>query len=68
MTLHELLDSGYGTDGADRLRELLASGADVAATAGPLAETALHVAARRCRADAVSLLLEAGADADARTA
>ncbi len=62
--LHRFLDLEYGGD--DALRALLDGGADVHARRGPLAETPLHVAARRRRCEAVALLLAHGADADAR--
>ncbi|HMB68169.1 MAG TPA: ankyrin repeat domain-containing protein [bacterium] len=68
MTLHQLLDTAYGTGAGDRLRALLDDGADPEARHGPHSETALHVAVRRHRTEAVGLLLEAGADVDARTA
>lgn len=62
--LHRFLDWEYGGDEA--LRALLASGADANARSGPLDETALHVAARRRRAQAAAILLAHGADADAK--
>ncbi len=68
MKIHELLDWNYGVDGDDMLRRMLAGGVDTEARAGPLAETALHVAARRRRPRAVAILLEAGAHVDARCA
>lgn len=66
MDLHAFLDTGYTSD--DALRARLAAGADPNARHGPLAETALHVAARRRRVGAVAILLAHGADADARNA
>jgi len=68
MTLHELLDLYYGTDGDRELRRMLDRGADPNRRRGPHAETALHVATRRRRAGAVDILLACGADIDARTA
>ena len=66
MVLHELLDEGYGEDGAAQLTALLTSGADPEARQGSLRETPLHVANRRRRLDAVTILLDHGADIDAR--
>jgi ankyrin repeat protein len=57
--LFTVLDAWY--DEA-RLAFLLARGADVERRAGPHGETALHVAARRRRPEAVRLLAERGAD------
>lgn len=68
MTLHELLDLHYGTDGDQVLRRMLEEGADPNTPAGPLSETPLHVATRRRRHSAVELLLEQGADIDAKNA
>lgn len=66
MTLQELLDTQFGPDGVEVLRARLAAGEDCNTTFGPAAETPLHVAARRFRPAAVDLLLEHGAEADAR--
>lgn len=63
MNLHEFLDCHYGLDGDDRLRQRLAQGDDPNVLFG--GETPLHVAARRCRASAVAILLDHGADIDA---
>ncbi|MXX71666.1 MAG: hypothetical protein F4205_04460 [Gemmatimonadetes bacterium] len=68
MTLHELLDFHYGVDGDDVLRRMLAQGADPDVRGGQHAETPLHVATRRRRSTAVAILLDHGADIDARTA
>lgn len=68
MTLHELLDWNYGVDGEDLLRRMLDDGADPNRREGPLSETPLHVAARRRRARAVGILLDRGADINAKTA
>ena len=68
MTLHELLDFHYGADGNDALRLKLKEGADSNMRHGPRAETPLHVATRRRRAEAVDILLAHGADIDAKTA
>lgn len=66
MTLHELLDFNYGTDGDAVLRRMLEDGADVNERAGPLSEAPLHVAARRFRTRAVEILLDHGAEIDAK--
>ncbi len=68
MTLHELLDFDYGADGDRVLQRMLAAGADPDQRAGAHAETPLHVAARRRRVAATTILLSHGADADAKTA
>lgn len=68
MTLHELLDWNYGVDGDDVLCRRLDGGADPNMREGLLSETALHVATRRRRARAVEILLDRGADIDAKTA
>jgi ankyrin repeat protein len=68
MTLHELLDFEYGTDGDIVLQRMLAAGVDINQRSGPQDETPLHVAARRRRAVATNILLSHGADIDARTA
>ncbi|MDH3629339.1 MAG: ankyrin repeat domain-containing protein [Acidobacteriota bacterium] len=67
-TLHGMLDEDYGVDGAERLRDLLKRETDLGRTWGALEETALHVATRRRRLDAVEILLEAGADIEVRNA
>lgn len=66
MTLHEMLDTQFGSVGDAMLRRMLAEGADPDATDGSLSETALHVATRRRRLSAVQILLDCGADIDAR--
>jgi ankyrin repeat protein len=68
VNLHELLDWDYGAEGDDVLRRMLDDGADPNGQGGPLSETPLHVATRRRRASAVGMLLDRGADVDARTA
>ena len=65
--LHDFLDDGYGADGDAELARRLAAGEDLTARAGAAAETALHVATRRRRLEAVRLLLDHGAEIDART-
>lgn len=65
MDLHALLD--HGPFDLATLRGLLDGGADPEARAGASAETALHVAVRRRRPDAVEALLEGGVDVNART-
>ena len=67
MTLHEFLDCDYGDDGDEVLRRRLESGEDPNARSEPGSQTALHVATRRRRLSAVKILLEHGADGDART-
>lgn len=62
--LHRFLDVAYAGD--DELRALL-TGADVTAS-DARGETPLHVAARRRRPAAVRILIEHGADANARNA
>lgn len=56
------------TSGIAGVRWLLEHGARVNDVFGPLAETALHVAARRCGADMIDLLVRHGAVIDARRA
>lgn len=63
--LHWMLDFDYNAPGVQRLVD---RGADPNLPAGPFGETALHVATRRRRVEAVKFLLESGADIDARTA
>jgi len=67
VTLHELLDYDY-EDGDAVLRRMLDDGADANARAGPQSETPLHVATRRRRTSAVTILLAGAADIDATTA
>ncbi|MCP3902931.1 MAG: hypothetical protein GY715_04780 [Planctomycetes bacterium] len=66
--IHDLLDTGYERDGDSALRSLLDRGADPNGRAGPASETPLHVAARRRRPVAAEILLERGAEVDAKTA
>ncbi|MEM7230477.1 MAG: ankyrin repeat domain-containing protein [Planctomycetota bacterium] len=66
MTLHEFLDIAFGADGVEVLTDRMNAGADVNALAGTFAEAPLHVAARRRRLDACRVLLEHGADINAR--
>lgn len=68
LSLHEFLDRHYGAGGDAALERRLAAGADLAAREGPQQETPLHVATRRRCAAAVALLLDHGADIEARTA
>src|SRR5262245_21017200 len=68
MTLHDLLDFSYGSEGDIVLRRMLEEGADPNSRQGPALETPLHVAARRRRVAAVKILLDHGADIDAKTA
>ena len=62
--LHWCLDECFSTELLDWL---LANGADARAPVGRIGETALHVAVRRRRGEAVLRLLEHGVDLDART-
>ena len=68
MTLHDLLDWHYGADGDTTLRRRLEGGAEVDARHPESGETPLHVAVRRRRLEAARILLDHGADVDARTA
>lgn len=68
MNMHDFLDCNYGTDGDDVLRRRLSNGADVNERHGPLSETPLHTATRRRRLSAVEILLDHGAEIDAKTA
>lgn len=65
MKLHEFLDCHYGADGAKALRRRLAAGEDPEERVD--GETALHVAVRRRRVQAIEILLAGGADIDARS-
>ncbi len=56
-----------GEGDANRVRELLASGADPNKELSPHGETALHTAAIKGDPTVTTLLLEAGAIPDART-
>lgn len=67
MILHNLLDFNYGDDGDDVLRRLLNEGADPNRQEGLFSETPLHMATRRRRASAVEILLDHGAEIDAKT-
>ena len=67
MDLHRLLDVGYGVLGNRKLRKWLGKGANVNARKGPLQETPLHVASRRRRLSAVKILVENGAEVEAKT-
>ena len=64
-SLHQLLEVDYGSEGDERLRALLNEGANAEERCN--GETPLHVASRRRRASAVRILIEAGADVDAKT-
>jgi ankyrin repeat protein len=67
MTLQDLLDLRYGAYGDDELQRMLAEGADPNQRGdGP--EAPIHVAARRRRVKAIEILLDHGADINARNA
>lgn len=68
MKLDEILDFNYGPNGDETLRRMIADGADLEERFGPLRETPLHIATRRYRTTAVKILLDHGADIDAKTA
>ena len=68
MTLHEFLDCRFGVDGDEVLRHRLAAGEELEARSGDHDETLLHVAVRRRRESAVGILLDHGADINAKTA
>ena len=65
--LFELLEFDPGGQLEAEVRRLVGAGADLAERRGPHGEQPLHVAVRRYRTQAVALLLELGADIDART-
>lgn len=67
LSLHELLDTQYGPDADEVLRTMLRHGDNPDARAGPRAEAPLHVATRRRRLSAVTILLDHGAAIDAET-
>lgn len=67
MTLHEFLDCDYGPEGDSLLRQRLDEGDDVNARDAIQSETPLHVATRRRRHSAVTILLDSGAEIDAKT-
>ncbi len=63
MTIHEMLEFDYGED---KLRRFLADSGAVHLRAGDVDETPLHVAVRMRRDDATAILLDDGADIDAK--
>lgn len=63
-SLHQMLDSEYGPDGDQKLKNYLQQ--PDSANLVQDGETPLHVATRRRRASAVSILLQCGADPDIR--
>ena len=65
--LHTFLDWHYGEDGDDVLRARLDKGDDLSERFGPVGEMPIHVATRRRRCSAVLILLDYGADIDAKT-
>jgi len=71
MTLQDLLDFNYGPDGDEALRRMLAAGADPNGDVYKEPrmdglDAPIHVAARRRRVKAVEILLDHGADINAR--
>lgn len=66
-SLHYIIDWDYGPDGDEKLRKLVADCADVNETDAGTGEAPIHVAARRRRLDAIRVLLDLGADMDAKT-
>ena len=67
MTLHEFLDTHYGPKGSEELRARIVQIADLEARSEATGETPLHVAVRRRRLDATRILLDSGAEIDAKT-
>lgn len=67
MTLHEMLDFGYGVDGDSQLIQRLEQGEDSNCSHDQTKETPLHVAVRRRRKSAIEILLNHGADIEAKT-
>jgi len=63
--LHRLVDVGGVT--SESLQRIILGGADPQLSAGPMGETALHVATRRRRVDLIATLIENGADIHAQT-
>lgn len=68
MEIHDFIDWNFGPDGDEVLRRMLEEGADPNKSHGPLGETLLHVATRRRRKSTVEILLDHGADINAKTA
>ena len=66
LAIHEFLDCNYGPDGDDKLKEQISAGVDLEETWGDQSETPLHVATRRYRTTAVEILLDHGANIDAK--
>ena len=66
-TLHQFLDWNYGRQGDRTLRRRLKTGEDPNVREGGHSEAPLHVATRRRRKKAVEILLDFGAEIDART-
>lgn len=65
-SLHEFLDVHYGPKGAQELEQRLEAGMNPEQHWGYREETALHVAARRRRLDAVKMLVAWGVDLDSK--
>ncbi len=68
MNLHDFLDVGFHEGGLDELARRIDAGADLEQRLGLLRETPLHVATRRRRLDAVTMLADRGAELDALNA
>lgn len=66
MNLHEFLDFNYGQEGETVLRQMLSDGANIEKVDGPTNETPLHIATRRYRTGAVDILVDHGANIDAK--
>jgi ankyrin repeat protein len=65
--LHHVIDWDYGPDGDEKIKRIVAKGADVNGIDPETGEAPIHVAARRRRLDATKVLLELGADIDLKT-
>ena len=66
MNLFTFIDCHYGSDADVKLEHMLEETQDINETFGPASETGLHVATRRYRLPAVQILLQHGADIDAK--
>lgn len=66
-SIYHLLDWDYGRDGDAVLQSMLLDGVDPNLRNGSLNETPIHIAARRRRLNAIQILLDYGADINAKT-